>query len=334
MNYYKAINKQIFRAGDYSLVPIRRDDRFAIMKWRNEQIYHLRQPKPLTEEDQNLYFDEVVANLFTQDYPSDMLFSYLEGERCIGYGGLVHINWTDKNAEISFIMDTSLEQEYFQFHWSIYLSLIEEVAFNELRLHKIFTFAFDLRPQLYPILESLGYRKEAVLTDHCQFEGNFKDVVIHSKIPASHRLRKATKEDVKTTYQWASNREIRRFSFNQKEIDWESHEDWFYKKINEEDCEYYILLEKETPIGSIRFDVQNKEAATVNYLIEPRFHGKGFGKLIVVLGLEKLKISRPEVIAVCGLVLNKNLPSLKIFSALDFSVEHRGSDQTAFVKNI
>ena len=184
MNCYKAINKQIFRAGDYSLVPIRRDDRFAIMKWRNEQIYHLRQPKPLTEEDQNLYFDEVVANLFTQDYPSDMLFSYLEGEKCIGYGGLVHINWVDKNAEISFIMDTSLEQEYFQFHWSIYLSLIEEVAFNELRLHKIFTYAFDLRPQLYPILEKSGYRKEAVLKDHCLFVGDFKDVVIHSKFKA------------------------------------------------------------------------------------------------------------------------------------------------------
>lgn len=334
MGGYKVLCRQVFVKDKYSIVPIRREDRFAIMKWRNEQIYHLRQPKPLTEEDQNRYFDEVVANLFTQDFPSNMLFSYLEGEKCIGYGGLVHINWVDKNAEISFIMDTSLEQEYFQFHWSMYLNLIDKVAFNELQLHKIYTYAFDLRPQLYPSLESLGYRKEAVLTDHCQFEGNFKNVVIHSKIPASHRLQKATKEDVKTSYQWASNREIRRFSFNQKEIDWESHQDWFQKKINEEDCEYYILFEKDTPIGSIRFDVQNKEAATINYLIDPRFHGKGFGKLIVALGLEKLKMSRPEVTAVCGLVLNRNIASIKIFSGLGFSVEHTGSDQTAFVKNI
>ena len=50
----------------------------------------------------------------------------------LGYGGLVHINWIDKNAEISFIMNTSLEKEHFNFHWKMYLSLVEQVAFDEL----------------------------------------------------------------------------------------------------------------------------------------------------------------------------------------------------------
>ena len=39
---------------------------------------------------------------------------------CIGYGGLVHINWIDKNAEISFIMNTELEMDIFlKFHGQI-----------------------------------------------------------------------------------------------------------------------------------------------------------------------------------------------------------------------
>ena len=181
MNYYKGLGKQVLRHGEFSLVPIRMEDRFTIMKWRNEQIYHLRQSKPLTEEDQNRYFNEVVADLFNQEFPTDILFSYLEGEKCIGYGGLVHINWTDKNAEISFIMETALEEDFFEFHWKMYLKMIENVAFDELGLHKVFTYAFDIRPHLYPVLERSGYRKEAVLRDHCLFEGNFKDVVIHSK---------------------------------------------------------------------------------------------------------------------------------------------------------
>src|SRR5690554_5964284 len=158
------------------------EDRFGIMKWRNEQIYHLRQSKSLTEEDQNRYFNEVVANLFTQEFPTDMLFSYLEGEMCIGYGGLVHINWTDKNAEISFIMDTALEKDFFEFHWKIYLYLIEQIAFHKLDLHKIFVYAFDLRPYLYPVLLNAGYFKDAVLKDHCLFENKFIDVIIFSKI--------------------------------------------------------------------------------------------------------------------------------------------------------
>ena len=73
-------------------------------------MYHLRQDKPLTEEDQEAYFLNVVAKLFEQERPNQLLFSFLDGDKCIGYGGLVHINWIDKNAEISFIMNTSLEK--------------------------------------------------------------------------------------------------------------------------------------------------------------------------------------------------------------------------------
>ena len=50
MNNYKVLFKQKFCFDDYSIVPIRHEDRFEIMTWRNEQIYHLRQEKLLTKE--------------------------------------------------------------------------------------------------------------------------------------------------------------------------------------------------------------------------------------------------------------------------------------------
>jgi RimJ/RimL family protein N-acetyltransferase len=179
---YNCIHKQSFSKDNYSIVPIRMDDKLDIMKWRNEQIYHLRQNKPLTEEDQVRYFETVVKRLFEEEQPNQLLFSYLEGDKCIGYGGLVHINWIDKNAEISFIMNTELEKEYFQLHWVIFLGLIEQLAFKELGLHKIYIYAFDLRPHLYEAVESVQYIKETVLKEHCYFHDNFIDVVIHSKI--------------------------------------------------------------------------------------------------------------------------------------------------------
>lgn len=181
-NSYRIISNQKFEMNGFSIVPIRYEDRYKIMKWRNEQIYHLRQSKALTEEDQDKYFDNVVSQLFDQNHPNQILFSYIEGEKCIGYGGLVHINWADKNAEISFLMDTALEDEFFELNWSNFLKLIEEVAFDHLRLHKIFTFAFDLRPQLYPILEKSGFSKEAILKEHIYFENKFISAIIHSKL--------------------------------------------------------------------------------------------------------------------------------------------------------
>lgn len=181
-NRYKALERREFQTGPFTLVPIRYQDRLPIMQWRNEQLYHLRQQKPLTETDQERYFSTTVAQLFEQEQPNQLLFSFLEKEVCIGYGGLVHINWLDKNAEISFIMNTSLEEERFHEIWMAYLQLLERVAFQELSLHKIYTYAFDLRPHLYVVFEASGYSEEARLKEHCYFENKFIDVVIHSKI--------------------------------------------------------------------------------------------------------------------------------------------------------
>ena len=181
MKFYKALNKQKFSRGNYSLVPIRFEDRYKIMEWRNEQMYHLRQNELLTRDKQDFYFEKVVANLFDQEKPGQILFSYLEGEECIGYGGLVHINWVDKNSEISFIMKADLEQNYFEKHWGIYLEMLEEVAFKDLKLHKLHSYAFDLRPKIYKVLEAANFGKEAVLKEHCFYENEFIDVIIHSK---------------------------------------------------------------------------------------------------------------------------------------------------------
>ena len=180
MPNYLCLRQQEQRLGDFSLVPIRYDDRFLIMKWRNEQIYHLRQNRPLTEDDQQKYFDNVIAKLYDNPKPDQILFSYMEKDVCIGYGGLVHINWIDNNAEISFIMDTRLEKEHFVEHWSNYLTMLKNVAFEDLSLHKIYTYAFDLRPRLYAIFEAAGFIREATLKDHCLCHDEYKDVVIHS----------------------------------------------------------------------------------------------------------------------------------------------------------
>jgi RimJ/RimL family protein N-acetyltransferase len=181
MTNYIILKQQKFDLKNYSIVPIRFQDRYLIMKWRNEQIYHLRQKGKLTKIDQDAYFENVISKTFDEKYPDQILFSFLEGSKCIGYGGLVHINWEDKNAEISFIIETSLEALYFEKHWATFLKLIEEVGFNGLLLYKLYTYAFDIRPHLYLVLEKSHFLKEAVLKEHCFFSGKFIDVVIHSK---------------------------------------------------------------------------------------------------------------------------------------------------------
>ena len=181
-NEYKCLNVQAFEYLNFSIVPIREEDKYLIMNWRNEQLYHLRQKNPLTKADQDSYFNNVIPKIFEQKQPDQLLFSFLENGVCIGYGGLVHINWIDKNAEISFIINTKLESEYFEKYWSIYLKLIERVAFYEIKMHKIYVYAFDLRPHLYTMLLENEYTLCARLIDHVFYKNQFIDVVIHHKI--------------------------------------------------------------------------------------------------------------------------------------------------------
>ena len=73
MPQYKALKKQNFCIKNYSIVPIRYEDRYLIMQWRNDQMYHLRQNEPLTKEQQDLYFNTVVSGLFEQEKPNQIL---------------------------------------------------------------------------------------------------------------------------------------------------------------------------------------------------------------------------------------------------------------------
>jgi RimJ/RimL family protein N-acetyltransferase len=293
------------------------EDRYDIMQWRNEQIYHLRQAEPLTEARQDAYFEEIISALFDKEQPSQILFSFLKGDTCIGYGGLVHINWVDKNAEISFIMKTELETFHFQENWKVYLGLIEKVAFEDLRLHKIFTFAFDVRPHLYPALEEAGLKREAVLPEHCLFDGQFLSVVIHGKINRGIELQEATRGDAEITFQWANNPDVRRYALTQDKIHKAGHLEWFENKITNANCLYYIAVYNKAIVGSFRLDIIAESIAIISYLIDPAYHGMGLGKSLLIEGVEKARADE-RIDGVVGYVKPENEASLYLFRKLGF----------------
>ena len=233
MKKYKCLNNQSFNIEIFKIIPIRNIDKYKIMNWRNDQLYHLRQLNLLTKNQQDLYFETTIQKLFENPHPDQILFSYLNDDECIGYGGLVHINWIDKNAEISFVLDTKLEEKYFKYHWSKFLKLIEKVAFEELFFKKIYTYAFDLRPKLYEVLESNNYVKEATLKSHCFFNEKYIDVVIHSKLN-NYSLVIAKKENIKLYFDWVNEKNVRSNSLKSKLIEWDEHSDWFNNKLKNE----------------------------------------------------------------------------------------------------
>ena len=87
---------------------------------------------------------------------------------CIGYGGLVHIDWNSKSTEISFLNITSRSKLkiIYQKDFSVFLKLIFNVVFNDLKFNKITTETYDVRPWTIAILEKSGFKRDKILKKH------------------------------------------------------------------------------------------------------------------------------------------------------------------------
>ncbi|MBK8620472.1 MAG: GNAT family N-acetyltransferase [Saprospiraceae bacterium] len=310
---YVFLNKQKIEQGDSCIVPIRYEDRFDIMKWRNEQLFHLRQEKPLTAEDQEHYFSSVIKSLFDQRHPKQILFSYLENNICIGYGGLVHINWKDRHAEISFLVKTEIQDELFAFHWKTFLKMIQKVAFEELGLHKIFTYAFDVRPWLYPIIEATGFEREATLKEHSFIGGSWKDVVIHRKIAETIHIRQVNENDSEVIFFWANDESTRKNSFRSEKITFEGHEQWFHQKTSSPDSVLLMVEYNGVKAAFIRFDNENNDIV-IGININPEFRGKNLSSKFIIKALQYFGSAKN----VLAYIKPSNIPSVKTFEKAGF----------------
>ena len=326
MPKYICLQHQEQHIGDYSIVPLRYEDRFSIMKWRNEQIYHLRQARPLTEDDQQRYFDNVVSKLYDNPKPDQILFSYLEKGVCIGYGGLVHINWIDRNGEISFIMDTKLEAEHFAEHWSNYLTMLKSVAFDDLGLHKIYTYAFDLRPHLYTMLEANGYKREATLKEHCLFNGEYKDVVLHSLWNDRYEVINyvdCTKEQNLDILALRNRDDVRSWMVNPEVIPEENHFKFVESLKNNPNRLYYAIYNNGMLVGTYNLTNEGNGVWERGIIANPSTQGTGQTEKWERQILSSLP---SEIEVVSAKVKQDNVRSIKYHEKLGYKEKSRDNE--------
>lgn len=178
---YRCLSRQEFRQGDRRLVPWREQDIESVRRWRNEQIDVLRQKQPLTEAQQSAYYRGTISPTFQEATPKQVLFSYLEGERLIGYGGLVHIDWEVRRGEVSFLVETSRAADPVRYtdDFRRYFGLLARAAFEDLGFRRLTSETFDIRPLHVEVLESLGFRREGRLRKQVMVNGSPVDSLLH-----------------------------------------------------------------------------------------------------------------------------------------------------------
>lgn len=275
---YKNINSDSFNNGIYSLVPIRDKDKYDIMNWRNNQLDILRQETILSIEQQEHYFKMVVNKLFDEDEPKQLLFSFLENNKLIGYGGLVHIDWESKTAEISFLTETSRNKnvDVFISDWVNYLTILKKVANEYLNFKSIYTYAYDIRPNLYIALQEAGFTEINRHKNHIQIEDKKVDVVIHSFDLKPISMRVANSKDVDLYFAWANDELVRQYSFQQDVIQYENHVHWFYNKIENPHFLFLIFFNQDkSAIGQVRINKSDEEVI-IGISVDKNYRGFGY----------------------------------------------------------
>ncbi|MDD4286967.1 MAG: GNAT family protein [Candidatus Peribacteraceae bacterium] len=131
------------------------------------------------------------------------------------------------------------------------------------------------------------------------------------------KLRPATKEDSRLLFEWANDPEVRATAFSTEQIPWEDHVRWLEKKLLDSHCTIWIALDETmTPIGQIRFDLQDKNAE-VDVHLAPGQRGKGYGTLLIAEGLHSLFRST-KCVAVHSFVKADNTTSRQAFLRAGF----------------
>lgn len=168
--------------GRFSLRPVREADVEPIRQWRNAQLDILRQTEPISPEQQLAYFESTVWPDFAAERPRNILLTFFEDGRAVGYGGLVHIAWEHARAEVSFLLQPEIAREPALYHarLEVFLRLLRIVAFQYLGLHRMFTETYAFRIEHIAALERCGFIREGTMRDHVAIDGKFSDSVIHA----------------------------------------------------------------------------------------------------------------------------------------------------------
>jgi UDP-2,4-diacetamido-2,4,6-trideoxy-beta-L-altropyranose hydrolase len=155
------------------------------------------------------------------------------------------------------------------------------------------------------------------LTSGSLVDGRGAERVANSMLATDITLRQARDEDCDQVYSWRNHAETRRFSNDPNEISVEAHRLWYHRKLGDPSCELIIGELGGSPIGVLRYDLQEDQAVVSIYLVPGR-QGRGLGRALLHKGSQWLSAVRPGIKRVSADVLQENRRSASAFEASGF----------------
>jgi UDP-2,4-diacetamido-2,4,6-trideoxy-beta-L-altropyranose hydrolase len=138
-------------------------------------------------------------------------------------------------------------------------------------------------------------------------------------------FRPASADDACLTWEWANDPDSRAASFTSNPIPWETHREWFLRRISSNDPVWIANAGGEA-IGLIRFDSDEKEAFTISINLSPSSRGRGWSALVIASAVAMFRKNHCHTV-IHAWIKPSNEASRRAFARAGFRQEIETSHQ-------
>lgn len=124
-------------------------------------------------------------------------------------------------------------------------------------------------------------------------------------------------DDAKLLFDWANEKSVRENSFSTDMILYDKHLTWLEQKLQSASCGIYIAIADNLPVGQVRIDMK-QDQAVIDYSVDCKKRGKGYGAAILVEVEALLKREYPHIRKLAAQVKCNNKASLRVFEKLEY----------------
>lgn len=126
-------------------------------------------------------------------------------------------------------------------------------------------------------------------------------------------FRKADERDLEFLFNLRNEEAVRLASFNSEPIDFNTHKEWFEKKLASNDSFIFIAEFDGQPFAQARFDLDNDGRAEINIAVTENFRGRGCGSEILRRLSRQFLEDFPKIKSIRAFVKLDNPASLRSF---------------------
>lgn len=136
----------------------------------------------------------------------------------------------------------------------------------------------------------------------------------------NYELRKANEDDICLLFEWVNDEKVRKSAFSSETIEWGVHQKWFLSRLSSTQCDIYIFVVDEIPVGQVRLDYEG-EMAYIDYSIAKEHRGNGYAKKMLQLLEKEVMREKKYIKYLQADVKIKNKDSRKQFERLGYEEE-------------